>query len=53
MKTGYYLIKYNDKILIARWDSLMFNHEYGQSKDNEIVPHSRWQKIRNFFIYIY
>jgi len=49
MKKGYYLIKHNNKLIYARWDGLMFNHEYGTSKDNIIVPHNTWQKIRKFF----
>jgi len=46
MKTGYYIVKHRGKLIFARWDGLMFNHEYGQSRDNEIVPHNRWQRIR-------
>jgi hypothetical protein len=46
MKKGYYQIKYNNKLIIARWDGLQFNHEYGTSSSNDIVPHNRLQKIR-------
>lgn len=49
MKTGYYWIKDNGKLLIARWDGLQWNHEYGKSLPVEghtnIVP-----VYKNWFI---